>query len=612
MHTPEDIADAIIQKVGKNIVLALPLGLGKATHIANALTQRAINDSGIQLRIFTALTLLEPEPTNTLQRRFFEPARHRLFGNSPPLLYAQLLREQKLPGNIEVNEFFLMAGQWLSSPTMQQHYIPANYTHALYYLLDHKPNVVAQLVGQENGRYSLGSNPDITYDLLKLRSRGEIDFVFAAQANSEMPYMFGDAEIAQREIDVLLDGPETDSPLYTAPKRPVTLTDHAIGLHVSALIEDGGTLQIGIGSIGDAVCHALILRQKQNSVFKQLISALNQGGAMQSLTEPFSEGLYGLSEMFVDGFLHLADHEILTREVDGAVLHAAFFVDCKQFYQSLREMDPATRARFKMMSVAFTNELYGDEQRKIGARKKARFINSAMMVTLRGATISDALEDGRVVSGVGGQYNFVSQAFALKGARSIITINATRESHGETVSNIVWSYGHETIPWHLRDIVVTEYGVADLRGKPEAGAIKAMLAIADSRFQPALLEQAKRAGKLEPEWNIPQSQRNNTPEQLKQRLAQACGSQRINDVLPAFPFGTDFTEVEQRLLPALNTLKSASAKKNLLLRLLYKGFRSPQTEEDTMCLQRMELDNPGNFKDRLYKRLLLGALHENR
>src|ERR1700674_2926113 len=116
-----------------------------------------------------------------------------------------------------------------------------------------------------------------------------------------------------------------------------------------------------------------------------------------------------------------------------------------------------------------------------------------MMATLLGAVISDGLDDGRVVSGVGGQYNFVSQAFALNDARSIITLKSTHEAGGKTVSNMRWSYGHETIPRHLRDIVVTEYGVADLRGKADQDVVAAMLSISDSRFQPELLRQAKDA-----------------------------------------------------------------------------------------------------------------------
>src|SRR6202000_1211841 len=137
------------------------------------------------------------------------------------------------------------------------------------------------------------------------------------------------------------------------------------------------------------------------------------------------------------------------------------------FYRVLREMTPEQVARIQMMPVSFTNELYGDEDAKRRARVNARFVNNAMMATLLGAAISDGLEDGRVVSGVGGQFNFVDQAFALDGARTVLAINATRGQGARAQSNVRFNYGHTTIPRHLRDMIVSEYGIADLRGKSD-------------------------------------------------------------------------------------------------------------------------------------------------
>lgn len=76
-----------------------------------------------------------------------------------------------------------------------------------------------------------------------------------------------------------------------------------------------------------------------------------------------------------------------------------------------------------------------------------------------------------------------------------MTLPTTREE-GRTQSNIRYSYGHTTIPRHLRDLVVTEYGVADLRGAPDHRVVERMLEIADSRFQPALLKQAQSSSKI--------------------------------------------------------------------------------------------------------------------
>src|SRR5438128_9936308 len=89
------VADAIIARVGKNIVLALPLGLGKANHVANALFARAAADASIELRIFTALTLEKPHGRSLLERRFMQPLSERLFGGYPDLAYAVALHQDR-------------------------------------------------------------------------------------------------------------------------------------------------------------------------------------------------------------------------------------------------------------------------------------------------------------------------------------------------------------------------------------------------------------------------------------------------------------------------------------------------------------------------------------
>lgn len=611
---PETIADAIIGSVGRRIVMAMPLGLGKPNHIVNALVARAMVDPGLDLTIFTALTLETPALSNELERRFLEPAMQRLFGAYPPLTYAAALRDGSLPANIKIDEFFFLAGRWRGVARAQQNYICANYTDAQRYILDRGVNLVAQLVAKQDGPagplYSLGSNPDITPDLLKARAEGRADFIFVGQVNSQMPFMGGAAALVdEQEFADLLDSEATDFELFSAPKRPVNLADQAIGLQVARLVPDGGTLQIGIGAVGDAVAQGLILRQTQNETFKPLSAALHAGDceALACEDRPFETGLYGASEMLTDGFLQLEKANVLKREVDGAVLHAAFFVECRDFYTALRTMPEAQRQRFAMMPVSFTNSLYGGVEERRRARVDARFINSAMMVTLLGAVVSDATGDGQVVSGVGGQFDFVEQAFALEGARFIITLNAVRTSRGKTVSNIVWSYPHTTIPRHRRDIVVTEYGIADLRGKSDADVVANLINIADSRFQDELLATAKQAGKIAADHEIPAGYRNNTPERIRATLESA----RQAGLLPAFPFGTDFTEVEQRLMPALECMKNASASPLAVLKLVLSGARlSLQGRADHVALERMGLDRPSAVKDLLYRWMLAAALDE--
>ena len=100
---PDRVADAIIERVGKNIELALPLGLGKANHVANALFARAAADSSINLRIFTALTLEKPRSKSDLERRFLEPIADRVFAGYPELAYGLALHAGTLPPNVKVD-----------------------------------------------------------------------------------------------------------------------------------------------------------------------------------------------------------------------------------------------------------------------------------------------------------------------------------------------------------------------------------------------------------------------------------------------------------------------------------------------------------------------------
>ena len=603
------LVDALLAKVGKQVVMALPLGLGKPCHIVNALVERAMVDPSIDLEIFTALTLEAPRPKSELERRFMEPARERLFGDYPGLAYTQTRRERRLPPNIRIKEFFFLAGKWLGNSNAQASHISANYTHVLQYMIDTGANVLAQLVGRRldgaESRFSLSSNTDLTIDLLQARREGRADFVVAAQANSELPFMGGDALVDGAELDFLLDSADTDFELFSAPRRPITNSDQAIGLHAACLVRDGGTLQVGIGSIGDAVSAALILRHEQNAAFRQMINTLSTGEAGRfSDCGPFDQGLYASSEMFVHGLLELVDHGVIRRSVDGALVHAGFFVESRDFYRRLNAMSDAQRSRFHMTSVSFTNQLYIDEEAKRAARVKACFINNAMKATLLGAVISDGLENGAVVSGVGGQFNFVTQAFALQDARSVLTLSATRLSKGKLESNIVWNYPHETIPRHLRDIIITEYGIADLRGKTDAEVIAAMLSVADSRFQPGLMEQAKAAGKLPADYQVPVAYRNNLPARVDAVINQG----RKNGLLSVFPFGTEFTEVEQALLPALGLLAESAHSRRALAGLLMKGWGARKASGLQPLLERMQLQAPNGVREHVYRLLVAGAL----
>src|ERR1700743_2138168 len=99
---PGALAEHIIRDVGTRLVVGLPLGLGKANHIVNALYERAVADPAIDLTFLSALTLEKPKPVNLLERRFITPVIDRLFGAYPDPAYAAPLREGRLPATLRV------------------------------------------------------------------------------------------------------------------------------------------------------------------------------------------------------------------------------------------------------------------------------------------------------------------------------------------------------------------------------------------------------------------------------------------------------------------------------------------------------------------------------
>ncbi|NBC22359.1 MAG: acetyl-CoA hydrolase [Gammaproteobacteria bacterium] len=606
---PEAAVDAVVDALDGRIRLAMPLGLGKPALFVNALYRRARAHPEISLDIYTALTLETPRPSSGLEARFLGPLVERLYAAVPDLEYAADLHAGRVPANVRIHEFYFRPGAFLGVPAAQRGYISSNYTHVARDVAARGINLLAQMVAPASGadhgrRYSLSCNPDITGDLLDaLRAAGQPAPLLLGEVNPTLPFLYGDAEMDATDFAVLLEGEDIAYDLFPVPKRPVSLPEQVIGARVAALVGDGGTLQIGIGSLGDAVCGALCQRRRDNARFRAVVAAL--GMTERAQQDDLPEGLYALSEMFVEGFLHLRDHGVLRRTVDdGVFLHGGFFLGSASFYRRLRDLDDAERRGIRMSRISFTNNLLGGEAEKRDQRRGARFVNTAMMMSLLGAAVSDALEDGRVVSGVGGQYNFVAQAHELSGGRSVLVVPATRTSKGKVTSNIVWRYGHTTIPRHLRDLVVTEYGVADLRGKTDQDVIVAMLNLADSRFQEPLRRQAVEAGKLAADYRIPARFRRNTPERLRRDLADAG----VLDGLPWYPLDTDLSTAEAQLAIGLAALAEQRGSRRGLARLAWQGWRQRRHPALRDALARMDLERPRGLRERLYQALVAGAL----
>ncbi len=631
-HALDAAVDAVLARIAGPIVLGLPLGIGKPNPFVNALYRRIKADPARQLVIATALSLEKPSGKSELERTFLAPLVERVFGDYPDFDYVKDLREGRLPPNIEVREFFMKTGDYLDNEFAQQHYISTNYTFAARDLASLGINLLAQAVAERHHQgaqqLSLSCNPDLTAELVERCEAAGRPPLKLAVINRELPFMEGGAIVPPSFFDIVLDCPEGTHTLFAPPNAKVSTADYAIGLHASSLVRDGGTLQIGIGSLGDAIAQAMILRDREGEAYRRMLLSLCPDGLAGRETSPFRQGIYGCTEMFVNGLLQLMEAGIARRRVfadldtqrrvnageldpdslpGGVCMTGGFFLGPGSFYQTLREMDSEQRARIDMTRIDAINRLDGGSGAELELRRaqrvKACFINTTMKVTLLGAAASDGLESGHVVSGVGGQYNFVAMAHALPDARSVLMLRATKDTANGPVSNIVYSYGHCTIPRHLRDVVITEYGVAELRACSDAEVIKRLIAIADSRFQDELVEEAQRHGKLERAWRLPERYRHNTPQALDDRLHPFTQQ----GLLPGFPFGTDLTPDELKIVAALRRLKKATRSPvelvSLALKSLWEGKEAPPA-----YLERLGLDEAQGFKALFLRKVFAGNL----
>ena len=640
LHDLDAAVDWLLARIPGPLRIAAPLALGKPHRLLNALYERIEHEPSRPLQLYTALSLRPPQARgDDLQARFMRPFIERHFAAFPRLAYADAVAADTLPAHIQVQEFYLQSGDLLDSAQAQRHYTSLNYTHAAAAVARRAPQVIVHKVAsrQDRQRLSLSCNTDITHDTLDaMQAAGLPRPLLVAEIDPQLPWLGGSATVAEDFFDLVITPPAPYPALFAMPREPVGDADHAIGLYASALVRDGGTLQIGIGSLADALSHALVLRHTDNPRYRQILQALDAGLASHPLVkqagglEPFSQGLYGCSEMLSEGFRALVQCGVIRRRViddaglmqrladgqasdqdeqrlqrEGEYLHGAFYLGSSQFYAWLRALPEAQCRGIGMRRISQINQLYGGDAALLQLqRRDARLFNTCMVATALGAANSDTLEDGRVVSGVGGQYNFVAMAHALPGARSILMLRATREQDGTLHSNIHWNHGHTTIPRHLRDVFINEYGIADLRGCSDEQCVIAMAGISDARFQQPLLNQARAAHKLADDFQPPPAWQRNRAGELAQRLARY----RRDGSLPDYPLGSDFSEQEQTLLRALQWLQAHTGSRSSKLRTVLCALRSSKAQAHAPLLQRMDLDNPNGLREKLQARLLRLAL----
>ena len=303
----------------------------------------------------------------------------------------------------------------------------------------------------EHGYFSISLAADYTMAAIR-RARAVV-----LEVNPHVPFANGHCHVHISQVSALI---ESDEPVLEVGLPTIGPVQEAIGQYVADMIPDGATLQIGYGGIPDAV--------------------------VMQLTHKHDLGVH--TEMIGDGIMSLVECGAITnrrKNVNRGKMFATFALGSRKLYRFM-DRNPA----LEMHPVDVTNDPY-----LAGRNDRLVSINASMQVDLIGQCGSESLGH-TPYSGTGGQADFVRAANRSRDGKSFIVLPATAKQN--TISRIVPTLSpgtHVTTSKNDVDYVVTEHGVAQLRGKTAKQRAEALIAIADPDFRPELRE-AARAMKL--------------------------------------------------------------------------------------------------------------------
>jgi len=302
----------------------------------------------------------------------------------------------------------------------------------------------------KHGFCSLGISVDYT------KTAAENARIVIAQVNRYMPRTLGNSFMHISQFNYLV---EADIPLIELPRPQISEVEEQIGQNVSKLIEDGSTLQLGIGAIPDAVL--MFLKEKKDL------------------------GIH--TEMFSDGVVELYEAGVITNQrktIHKGKMVATFLMGTKRLYDFVND-NPVV----EMHTVDYTNDPY-----IIGRHEKMVSINSALQVDLTGQVCADTI-GLRQFSGVGGQVDFVRGTSRSPGGKSIIAMPSTA-GNGKFSRIVAFLDQGAAVTTSRNDVhyIVTEYGIADLRGKTLRQRAKALIEIAHPQFREELWKEVKARG----------------------------------------------------------------------------------------------------------------------
>jgi acyl-CoA hydrolase len=321
-------------------------------------------------------------------------------------------------------------------------YVPARLSLVpRLFALTHAPDVVLlHTTPPRAGRVSLGVEVNILPAAVEqCRRRGGL---VIAQINPQMPWTYGDGELSTDLVDL---GLEVDAPLVSpVPRQPGDL-ERSIGERVAAIVEDGATLQLGIGGVPDATLAGLVKRRGLRvwtEMFSDGVLALDAAGALDHDEQLVASFLFGSPELY--------------RWVDG-------------------------NPRIRMLRTEVTND-----PAEIARRPRMTSVNSALQVDLYGQA-NASWAGGRIYSGFGGQSDFVVGALHAAGGVAVVALpswhpKADRSTIVPTLDGPATSFQHS--------YVVTEQGAASIWTATSREQARHLIAVAHTDARPALEEAA--------------------------------------------------------------------------------------------------------------------------
>ncbi|MFN8790620.1 MAG: acetyl-CoA hydrolase/transferase family protein [Bdellovibrionales bacterium] len=284
-----------------------------------------------------------------------------------------------------------------------------------------------------HGYCSLGTSVDVA------KAAVETAPLVLAQINSQMPRVHGDGLIHRDQIDY---GLEFSEALPERPRTVLTDLELQIGQHVASLIEDGATLQVGIGSIPDAT-----------------LAALKSHRHLGVHTEMWSDGVLDL--------IQCGAIDNSRKSVHPGKTVAGFAIGTRALYDYMHD-NP---------SVVHLDIGYVNNPATIARNKKVAAINSAVEIDLTGQVCADSV-GSRIISGVGGQMDFIRGASLSEGGLPIVAMTSrTSKGASRIVPTLRLGAGVVTTRAHLH-FVATEYGICDLYGKTLAERAQALIRLA--------------------------------------------------------------------------------------------------------------------------------------